>query len=267
MSRSISKKENANLKAYLSQLLEKNLREDNRPAFKFRNISIETGTLSQANGSARVKFGDSEVLVGVKIGVGVPFPDSQDEGVLMVNGELAPIADDKFETGPPSPESIELARVVDRTIRESGTIDTSKLCIKPKEAVWMVFIDLYPVNNDGNLFDASLLGAMAALKSARMPKYDKKEEKVDHRELTNEKLPLTEEPVLCTFGKLNGKIFADPTSREEQVMDCRLSVGITKTGDICAMQKGGEGTFTEAEILELVKKAQELSKEMRKAIS
>ncbi|MBT3583088.1 exosome complex protein Rrp42 [Candidatus Woesearchaeota archaeon] len=260
----MNNKENSNLKDYLSKLLKKKIREDGRKPFDYRKISVETGILSQANGSARVKLGDTEVLAGVKIGAGTPYPDGPADGTLMVNSELSPIASDRFESGPPSPASIELSRVIDRAIRESGTIDVSKLCIKSGEKVWMVFVDVYPINDDGNLFDIGLIAAMAALKNARMPKYDEKTEQVNHRELTKDKLPINEEPVMCTFGKLDGEIFVDSTEREELVMDSRLSIGITKKGNICAMQKGGEGTITSSEMMDMIKKAQELSKDLRK---
>lgn len=262
----MNNKEDSSLYEYLSKLIKKGLREDGRKPDDYRKIEIKTGTLSQANGSARVKLGNTEVLAGVKLDVGTPFPDTPDEGTLMVNTELSPIASSEFETGPPNPNSIEMARVIDRAIRESKTIDVSKLCIKSKEKVWMVFIDVYPINDDGNLFDAGLLGALAALKTAKMPKYDEQEEKVEHKELTDNKIPLADEPILCTFSKLNNSIFVDPTEREEKVADCRISIGINKKGNICAMQKGGEGTFTQAEILETIKKAQELSKDLRKQI-
>ncbi|MBT3941054.1 exosome complex protein Rrp42 [Candidatus Woesearchaeota archaeon] len=260
----MNSKEDVSLRKYIASLLKKNLREGGRKPFEYRNIKIETDVLSQANGSARVKFGDAEVFVGVKVGLGSPFPDTPNDGVLMVNGELSPLASEDFETGPPSPRSIEVSRVIDRAIRESGTIDTSKLCIEPGEKVWMVFVDVYPLNEDGNLFDAGLLGAIAALKTARMPAFDKKTGKVDYRTLTKEKVPLSEEPVMCTFWKLDGEIFVDATRRENKVADCRLSIGLNKKGNVCAMQKGGEGTFTDTEVFELVKKAQSLSKDLRK---
>lgn len=259
-------KEESNLAEYLSQLLDKNMREDGRKPYQFRKLKIVTDVLSQANGSARVKLGDTEILVGVKMDIGEPFPDSPEEGILIVTGELTPIAADEYETGPPTPEAIEIARVIDRAIRESGAIDMAKLCIKPKERVWIIFIDIYPINNDGNLFDAGLLGAIAALKTAKMPKYDKKEDKVNYRELTNQKLPVVELPVLCTFGKIDDKLFVDPTAREEKVMDCRLSIGVIENRTICAMQKGGEGSITRNEVLDIVKRAQELSKELRKIV-
>jgi len=260
----MNSQEDTNLRNYLAKLLKKDIREDNRKSFDYRDIKVETGILSQANGSARVRFGNTEVLVGVKLGLGQPYPDTPDKGMMMVNGELSPMASEDFEFGPPSPQSIEMSRVIDRAIRESGTIDVAKLCIEPGEKAWMVFIDVYPMDDDGNLIDAGLIGAIAALKTAKMPAYDAKTGLVDHRTLTNNKIPLAEEPILCTFGKMDGELFVDPTHREEKVMDCRLSIGLNKKGNICAMQKGGEGSFTKDEILDLIKKAQGLSKDLRK---
>lgn len=254
------------LKEYINTLVANNLREDERGFDEYRDISIEKNTLSQANGSARVRLGDTEVLVGVKISAGEPFPDSPDSGILIVNAELSPMAADEFETGPPGPEAIELSRVIDRAIRESNMIDFSKLCIRKKEKVWIVFVDICPINNDGNLFDAGIMGALVALKTARLPKYDKKEDQVEHRELTKEGLPIVDEPVLCTFAKIGDTIVADPTEREMKVMGCRLSVAINKKGNVCDMQKGGEGTLTEEEVLEMVDKAKKLGDKIRKQL-
>lgn len=254
------------LKEYIAALAQDKLREDDRGFEEYRKLVIEKNPISQANGSARVRLGETEVLVGVKIDVGTPFPDTEDKGILIVNAELCPIASDEFETGPPREDAIELSRVIDRTIRESDTINMDKLCIKKKEKVWMVFIDIYPINNDGNLFDAGIIGTMVALKNARFPKYDETEGKVNHRELTDKKLPLDDEPILCTFAKIGDTLFADPTEREEKVMACRLSVGINNKGNICAMQKGGEGVLTEDEVNEIVGKCGKVSANIRKQL-
>ena len=80
----------------------------------------------------------------------------------MITAEFSPMASELFEKGPPSIEAIELARIIDRGIRESEVIDVKKLCIKEGEKVWSVMIDLYPMNNGGNLIDACALAAMAA---------------------------------------------------------------------------------------------------------
>jgi exosome complex component RRP42 len=102
---------------YVRKLVEENMRIDERKFEEFRPISIETNVIKNAEGSARVKIGNSHVLAGVKMSVGQPFSDTPDEGVLIVNAELSPIASPTFEAGPPREDAIEIARVTDRGIR------------------------------------------------------------------------------------------------------------------------------------------------------
>ena len=116
-------------KEYIYDLAKRDERADGRALDQYRNISIETGVISKAEGSARVQIGDTQVLVGVKIQPGEPFPDTPDKGVIITNAELIPLASPTFESGPPREGAIELARVVDRGIRESGALDLAKLCI------------------------------------------------------------------------------------------------------------------------------------------
>ena len=85
-------------------------------------------------------------------------------------------------------------------------------------------------------------------------------------ELTKTKLPIQQIPILTTFAKLNGKIFVDTTMREEKEIDARLSIATIDDETTSAMQKGGVGTFTVKEILELTEKAAELAKKLRKLI-
>lgn len=254
------------IKSHLKSTIVDGKRDDDRGLFDYRDIEIETNTIKRANGSARVRIGKTEVLVGVKIDVGEPFPDTPDDGIQIVSAELSPMASTEFESGPPREDAIELARVVDRGIRESHAIDTEKLCIKSGEKVWCVFIDIYPLNYDGNLFDAASLGALVALKNARFPKYDAKTDIVTHDEFTKDKFPLKEMPILTTFGKIDDTLFVDPTENEEEVLSSRLNVTILENGNICAMQKGGNGTFKPEEINKLIKESKKLGTKLRKLI-
>ena len=127
-------------KDYVYDLIEKGKRADGRGFLDFRNIVVERDLIKKAEGSTRVQIGDTVVLVGVKVEPGAPFPDTPNKGILMTNAELVPLASPEFESGPPNENSIELARVVDRGIRGSETIDLEKLCIEEGEKVWMVFL-------------------------------------------------------------------------------------------------------------------------------
>lgn len=256
------------IKDHIAKLLEKNEREDGRALDEYRQpIEIEYGVSAKsAEGSAKVKIGDTEVVAGVKIDTGEPYPDSPDEGTIMVNAELIPLSSPEFESGPPSIDSIEISRVVDRGIRESHTIDFKKLCIKKGEKIWMVFIDIYPLNDAGNLFDACALAALAALKDAKFPTYDKTKDVVDFTKKTTKALPLTDTPISITVGKVNDKFIIDPTNEEEKALDARLTLAINEKDEICAAQKGGETPLTVEEIGQVADLVIKKSKELRKLL-
>ena len=174
------------MRNHILYLLDRGMRLDGRKNEEYRNnITVEYGVAKLAEGSARVVIGKTEVIAGIKMEVMTPFSDTPNEGIIMVGEELLPLSNPAFESGPPSVEAIELSRVVDRGIRESHAIELGKLCITAGEKVWCCSIDICPINDAGNLFDASCLAAIAALKDTKFPEYDGK--KIDYKKLTNKK--------------------------------------------------------------------------------
>lgn len=242
-------------KSRISEYLLEGKRFDNRGLLDYRDIEIELGVSNNAEGSAKTKIGDTEVIAGVKLEVVEPYPDSEDSGVLMTIMELLPLSSSRFEPGPPRIEAIEMARIVDRGIRESGFIDFKKLCIKKGEKVWGIFLDIYSISDGGNLLDAAFIAGIAALKNAKMLEYDEKNEKTERR-LTNKGLPLTKSmPLTMTFHKIGKSIILDPIIEEEEASEARLSIAISKSDKgivINAMQKGNESSLDKEEILEII---------------
>ena len=246
---------------HILNLASEGRRLDGRGFDQQRNLVIEKGYVGEkACGSAYVKLGDTEVLVGVSVELGEPYPDSPTSGVITTSVELRPIASPYFESGPPREDSIEVARVVDRGIRESGAIDLEKLLIE-EDKVWIVFIDMHILNNDGNLIDAAGYGSIAALLDCRMPKL---EDGAIVRGEWEGKLPVTCTPIPLTFAKLGSKIALDPCADEEYAMDARLTVATTDT--LNAMQKGGAGSFTIEEAKQCVEQAFRKALEIRAVI-
>src|SRR3989338_1763515 len=128
---------NKELRTHIIKLFESDMRLDGRKLTDFRKpVSIEYGIVNTAEGSARVKIGETDIIVGVKMEIMKPYPDTPDEGSIIVGAELLPLSNPDFELGPPGIEAIEIARVVDRGIRESKCIDLKKLCITKGEKVW-----------------------------------------------------------------------------------------------------------------------------------
>ena len=244
---------------YLVTLASNGKRADGRAFDEYRKIEIETGVVSKAEGSAKVKIGNTQVVTGIKIDVGEPYSDSPDSGVMTTAAELIPLASPDFESGPPRENAIELARVVDRGIRESELIEVDKLCIEPGEKVWIVFIDIHILDYDGNLFDAASLASLAALMTAKVP--------AERFELGEDyPLPLKDPPISCTSAKYDGVVVTDPSLDEEEIAEARLTVATDQNGDIRAMQKGLNGRFNKDEIKKVLKASTDNGKKIREQL-
>jgi len=226
---------------YICKLIEKDQRIDGRKREEFRPIELKTDYIGTAEGSALLKLGDTQVLVGVKSIPGEPYSDTPNRGVLTTSAELIPLASEIFESGPPDRQSIEVARVVDRGIREGQAIDFDKLCITEGEEVWINFVDIHTLDYDGNLFDAANIAAVAALLTAKVPASQ-------HEKGEDFKFPVKHLPISATVIKIDGQMVVDPTFDEEEVASARLTVVTTEEGKLCAMQKGLGGGFTRAEV-------------------
>jgi exosome complex component RRP42 len=252
-----------NFEDHILRAIKENVRYDGRKKDEYREIIVETGVSKTAEGSARVKIGNTEVICGIKLGVAQPYPDTPDEGMLMVDVHLLPIASASFESGPPGIDAIELARVTDRGVRESKCVDMKKLCIVAGEKVWSVSIDICTLNADGNLFDAASLAAIAALKNTYYPEIDK-DYRVNYKKLTKTKLPLVKEPIGVTVWKVGDELVVDPTAAEERVFDTRLTITTLKNNDICAMQKGRDSPITAEDVDKIIDIATKKAAVLRK---
>jgi exosome complex component RRP42 len=253
-------------KKRILELLANGKRVDERELTEYRKIDLDSGVIERAEGSARVRLGKTDVMVGIKISTGAPFADVPEKGVLTVNAELVPLASPSFEPGPPGEEAVELARVVDRGIRESKAIDLEKLCVEAGKLVFVVFVDVYVLNYGGNLIDASTMAALAALVNTKMFKYTVEEGEIVKKPGYTP-LPIVNYPISVTFAKIGDKLVLDAGLDEEEVMDARLTMTLDKDGKICAIQKGGgSGYFTKEEIAEAAKIAQKKTEELRKIV-
>lgn len=247
----------------ITELIKNGERADGRAPNDYRDISLEVGVIDKAEGSARVKIGKTQIMIGIKPQIGDPFPDTPNVGVLMTNSELLPMASPSFEPGPPDERSVEMARVVDRCLREGQVLDLEKLCISEGEKVWMIFLDLHVLDYDGNLIDAAVLGSVAALMSAKIPTARMEDGKVVVDEENKIPLPIKEKPLMCTHAKIGDELVVDPSLEEESIMGARISVGVREDGSLCAMQKGGESPMARDQIIKAVNSSIEKTNVLR----
>jgi exosome complex component RRP42 len=236
-------------------LLQEGKRIDGRALDEIRPLSIDTDVIPNANGSARVRLGDTEVVSGIKVQPDRPFPDMGDKGIFICTAEILPLAHPSAETGPPQPDVIELARVVDRGIRESGMIDLSQFVLEKDKSVIGLFADCVVTDHDGNLFDACSYAAVAAIITSKIPKWEMKDDIPVLMENQESDAPITTIPISVTMGRIGEFIIVDPNIDEWGCLDARITITTNSDGNIVALQKGGSDGFT----LEQLVKCSELS--------
>ena len=252
-------------KAYARELIKTGRRADGRGLLNYRQAKVEVDYIPNAEGSALASLGETKVVAGVKLDLVAPFPDRPDEAVISFNSEFSPIAHPDFEAGPPNENSIELARVVDRGIRSAEVIDLKKLGQQktPEGKVLGVYVDLYIIDQCGNLIDCAALAAMAALCNTRVPKFDG--EKLDRANSVGN-LPLQRKVIACSFEKIEGQIVLDASYEEETASEGRFTVSVTDEGKVCAVQKSGAAGFTREQVLQFIDIAFEKGGELLKQI-
>lgn len=247
-------------------LIKEGQRIDGRALDEPRQITIDVGVIPKAEGSARIRLGDTEVVCGIKIQPDKPFPDLGDRGIFICTAEILPLADPSVEPGPPGEEVIELARVVDRGIRESGMIDLTKLVLEKNKSVIGLFVDNSVTDYDGNLFDACSYASVASILSCRVPKWELVNDTPTLVEGQFSEPPITTIPVSVTMGKIGDTIIVDPNADEWACMDARITMTTNNAGNICAIQKGGTDGFTVEQLMQCSKVAISTGAKIREII-
>jgi len=247
-------------------LLQAGKRIDGRALDEPRPLVIDTGVIPHANGSARVRLGDTEIVSGIKVQPDRPFPDMGDKGIFICTAEILPLAHPSAETGPPTPDVIELARVVDRGIRESGMIDLSQFVLEKDKSVIGLFTDNVVTDHDGNLFDACSYASVAAIITSKIPKWEMKDDKPVLMENQESDAPITTIPVSVTMGRIGEFIIVDPNIDEWDCLDARITITTNSDGNIVALQKGGNDGFTFEQLVKCSELSITIGKEIREII-
>ncbi|MGC9105756.1 MAG: exosome complex protein Rrp42 [Thermoprotei archaeon] len=242
----------SNLKrSAILKALERGVRLDNRRLDEYRNLSITLGYAKKADGSALVKLGDTMVLAGTKLELDEPYPDTPNQGNLIVNVELLPLAYESFEPGPPDENAIELARVIDRSLRDSKAVDLTKLAVLPGKKVWSLWVDVYIFDYAGNVLDASTIAAVAAIYNTKLPKVEINGEEVKVLPERTDVTPLAYPVVTVTTAKIKNFLIVDPNLDEESIADAKLSISYTPDLRIVGMQKSMGGSVSVNEVLQM----------------
>lgn len=141
------------LQAFLNTFLQNKVRSDGRLFSACRPTTITSGVVTRnAAGSALVCIGSTQVLGAISLQVGTPAAGYSQQGDLVV------VTSSQYNTW------------LERVLLESGMVDLTSLSILTAKAAWRIQVVLTILNDNGNVRDAMLLAAVAALRDAVLPR-------------------------------------------------------------------------------------------------
>ncbi|KAF8602638.1 hypothetical protein BDV93DRAFT_443830 [Ceratobasidium sp. AG-I] len=250
-------------RAYFERFIAEGYRPDGRKVDSWRDVSVNVGSISTANGSALVRIGDSTIVCGVKAEIAEPDLERPDQGFIVPNLDLPAICSPKFRPGPPAEEAQMLSEQIKDIFASSKAIDPTTLCIYPGKAAWVIYVDAVCVNYDGNILDATVLAVVAALQNARIPvaTYDPETERTTCSKTEQVPLVLTHMPLTTSFGVFDRThLLSDPSSFEEPLLDATITVTLdVSSGTLLGINQVGFSAPT-ADLETITQRALERSK-------
>ncbi|KAF8979053.1 Exosome complex component RRP42 [Entomortierella lignicola] len=277
---------------YILKGIECNIRADGRQRSDYREVTVETGVVSQTSGSARVRIaGGTDVLVSIKAEIGPVQVDPEtgdgaDKGQIVCSVECAPSASQQFEGRGADDLNNELTQMMSRFLSHNtttpvhkssssspssstespvastgpGGINLSKLCIIPGQQCWVLFVDALVMDYGGNLMDAIFMGTRAAIYDTRIPKTEVQDlgdgqfefEVLDDAEDTDIVDGRDDMPICVTLNKIGARHIVDASPLEELCTEAKLVVAVNKSGEICGLQKGQDGGIEPSLLLEMI---------------
>ncbi|BEI85830.1 hypothetical protein CcaverHIS002_0601170 [Cutaneotrichosporon cavernicola] len=229
---------------YLTRFLDRGYRPDGRRKDAWREVSVNVGSISTANGSALVRMGDTTVVCGVKAEVAEPCGSRPDEGFVVPNIDLPALCSPKFKPGPPADEAQTMSNWLNDLIVSSCTLPPTSLVIAPGKAAWSVYIDVVCINFDGNAYDAAVLAVMAALRNTRLPRatYSEDNQQVTCDASVTFPLPLGRLPLAASFGVFQSThVLPDPSAFELPLHSTTITIALDEAGNACTVRQEGLG--------------------------
>ncbi|SMQ48552.1 unnamed protein product [Zymoseptoria tritici ST99CH_3D7] len=257
-----------NEREFLLSALRENIRLDNRAFDQFRPIELAFG---DEYGVCDVRLGKTRVMVAISAEVIAPYTDRKFDGVFTISTELSPIASPAFEVGRQDQTEILLSRILEKTIRRSGALDTESLCIIAGSKCFHIRADIHVLDHDGNIIDAACVALVAALMHFRRPDIEIHGEDVTVFSLQERepvKLQMQHQPFCITtsYYESGEVMLQDATLLEEHCREGEVVVSINRFGEVCQIAKYGGAPVDGLSVLNCTTAALEKAKWLDKFV-
>jgi len=259
-------------KTFILHSVQDNFREDGRSCEDFRHMELETGLISNTNGSARVRLATTDVLVGVKVQLTPVDPKNPDVGRMEFFLDCSANATPEFEGRGGEALASEITALLTRAYACPNTMNYQSLCVLPGQQCWLLYVDVLLLECGGNLFDAVSLAVKAALANTKIPnvtmtkdeggiELDVSDDPHDYKQID-----VSSAPLVVTVNKIGHYHVIDASEKEEACSLARIMLGVTQSGLITAMKKEGSGSLDADSISDMMESAKKVGVVLNKSL-
>lgn len=129
-------------KTFILHGVQDNLRCDGRTRCDYRPMEIETGIVTHANGSCRLRLANTDVVVAVKSEIDIPTLENPDEGKIAFFVDCSANAAPEFEGRGGEELAMEFANTLENAYRSRQAFNLRDLCILTQKRCWKLFVDV-----------------------------------------------------------------------------------------------------------------------------
>lgn len=115
-------------------------------------MELETGIVSHASGSARLRLANTDILVGVKTEIDIPLPEHFDKGKIEFFVDCSANATPEFEGRGGEELAMEISNTLQKAFQSPQAFDLTKLCILPRQQCWKLYVDILVTNGSFSNF-------------------------------------------------------------------------------------------------------------------
>ncbi|KZS18532.1 Exosome complex component RRP42 [Daphnia magna] len=260
-------------KAFIHHGVQDDLRCDGRTRLDYRPIILETGLVSNASGSSRLRLANSDVLVGVKVELASPLSEKPLEGRLEFFVDCSANATPKFEGRGGEDLANEICRFLQMSYMSGDTINLAELSVLTGQQCWVLYVDILILECGGNLYDTVSLAVKSALYTTQIPSIkvatmdgDQPELELSEDPYDTKRLNTQNVPCLVTLMKIGNHYLVDPTPEEECCSSSGVVVAVSGTKKITAVRKIGSGSLHPESLVSMLKTASEVGTVVNKIL-
>lgn len=260
-------------KTFILHGVQDNLRNDGRTKHDYRPIELELDIVTHANGSARVRVANTDVLVGVKTEICAPTLDKPDQGKIEFFVDCSANATPEFEGKGGDDLATEISNFLASSYDSSQSFDLRPLCILKGVQCWKLYVDVLVLECGGNLFDAVSLAVKAGLSNTMVPRVETVAMDGGNVDLQISgdpydcwRLETTGIPCLVTLTKIGEHFIVDPTAEEEECSMASVVLAVTEDGRINSICKTGVGSLHPHSLTEALKVGADIGIQLNKAL-